>query len=384
MPEGNYWTSRRVSRRTALRGAGLGLLGLTGAALIGCGDDGVPQATSTPGAGATAAPVLGGATPVPADQVRLQAGQTYSGIFPTPAEMDPLVNGKYGGTLVFRNLDTPHMDFNRILSCTVGTPMDLTKNKLFRLVVGAQADPSAIEIEPDLVESYEISADLMQYTLHLRKGVKFHNVAPTFGREFDSEDVKLSIERYQGPGVQKDVFSEVSRIDTPDAHTVVITLGQPMGEFPHMVASWSYMDAREMIADLDFLGQHAVGTGPFIHESWAPKEGHEFVRNPEYFEEGLPFLDRVSSRVMEDTSTIQSAFITQNVHDYAAANLDVENQILQQARDTAVSLNHLRVQGVNTEGFHFQMKNPVWHDERVRRAFSMAIDRKEWSIAQFG
>lgn len=386
MPEGNYWTSRRVSRRTALRGAGLGLLGLTGAALIGCGgDDGAPQGGSA-GTGATVAPapVLGSATPVPADQVRLQAGQTYSGIFPTPAEMNPLVNGKYGGTLNFRNLDSPHMDFNRILSCTVGTPNDLTKNKLFRLVVGAQADPSAIEIEPDLVESYEISADLTQYTLHLRKGVKFHNVAPTFGRELDSEDIKLSIQRYQGPGVQSDVFADVTKIDTPDAHTVVITLGQPMGEFPHMVASWSYMDAREMVADLDFLGRHAVGTGPFIHESWTPKEGHEFVRNPDYFEEGLPFLDRVSARVMDDVNALQSAFITHNVHDYAAANEDVANQILRNAGDSAVSLNYVRVQGANTGGFHFQMANPLWQDERIRRAFSMAIDRKEWALAQLG
>ena len=51
MPEGTYWTKKRVSRRAALRGASVGVAGLAGAALIGCGcggddDDTVAQATA--------------------------------------------------------------------------------------------------------------------------------------------------------------------------------------------------------------------------------------------------------------------------------------------------------------------------------------------------
>ncbi|PKN81164.1 MAG: hypothetical protein CVU47_07795 [Chloroflexi bacterium HGW-Chloroflexi-9] len=383
MPEGSYWTTRRISRRTALRGAGLGLLGITGAALIGCGGaDEAATATSTAAPGGTVAPG-GGATRVAADQVRLKAGETYTGIFPTPAEMNPAVNATPGGTYHFRIFDSPHMDFNRILSSTVNTPNDLTKNKLFRLVLGAQADAAAIAVEGDLVESFEATPDLKQYTLHLRKGAKFHNVAPTNGREFDSEDVKLSIERYQAGGVQKDVFADVTGIETPDAHTVVVKLSQPLGEFPQMAASWSYMDAREMIADLDFLGKHAIGTGPFIQESWAAKEGQEFVRHPDYFEEGRPYLDRVSGRVYDDDNTLQAGFITGNVFNYEAANVDVANQLLQQAKD-AVLFMYKGAQGANVNGFHFQMKNPTWQDERVRRAFSMAIDRPEWAAARFG
>ncbi|MDP2326685.1 MAG: ABC transporter substrate-binding protein [Dehalococcoidia bacterium] len=126
-----------------------------------------------------------------------------------------------------------------------------------------------------------------------------------------------------------------------------------------------------------------MGTGPFIQESWAAKEGQEFVRHPDYFEEGRPYLDRVSGRVYDDDNTLQAGFITSNVFNYEAANVDVANQLLQQAKD-AVLFMYKGAQGANVNGFHFQMKNPTWQDERVRRAFSMAIDRPEWAAARFG
>ena len=377
MPVKNYWAQREVSRRSALRGAAAGMLGLGGAALVGC-SSGKPAPTSD-----SAPAAADGSKPVPANQVRLKAGQTYTGVFPTAAEQNPLVNGKRGGTYKFRIFDSPHMDFNKILSSTVNTPNDLTKNKLFRLVLGAKADAGVTAIEGDLVEKYETAADATQYTLHLHKGVKFHNVKPTMGRELNSEDIKLSIERYKAGGVQRDVFADVTSIQLPDANTVVIKLNQPLGEFPKMAASWSYMDAKEMIADNDYLTRHAVGTGPFIQDKWTAKEGQEFVRHPDYFEKGLPFLDKVSGKVIDDDNVLQSAFTTENVFNYEAALPEVAKNILQQA-PKAVVFEYKQAQGANVNGFHFQLKNPKWQDVRVRRAFSMAFDRKDWALAKFG
>ena len=372
MPVSNQWGQRAVSRRSALRGAVAGLGGLAGAALIGCSGQS-KDAGPTPADGSKGAP---------AAQVRLKPGQTYTGIFPTVAEQNPAANGKRGGTYKFRIFDSPHMDFNKILSSTVNTPNDLTKNKLFRLALGAKADASKIEVEGDLVEKYEVATDGTQYTLHLRKGVKFHNVAPTNGRQMTSEDIKLSIERYKAGGVQKDVFADVTSIQTPDADTVIIKLNQPLSEFPKMAASWSYMDAKEMIADNAYLTRHAVGTGPFIQAKWTAKEGQEFVRHADYFEKGQPFLDRISGKVIDDDNVLQSAFTTENVFNYEPASADIAKQMLQQA-PKAVLFEYKGLQGANVNGFHFQMKNPKWQDERVRRAFSMAFDRKDWAAARF-
>jgi hypothetical protein len=85
---------------------------------------------------------------------------------PTPAERDILANGRYGGTILARYLDPPHMDFNRTLSSTVNSPMDWTKNKLTRAAFGPYAEQYRVTIEPDLAEKWEVSGDSTQFTFH--------------------------------------------------------------------------------------------------------------------------------------------------------------------------------------------------------------------------
>ena len=386
MSESTYWTGRRIGRRAALRGAGVGIAGLAGAALIGCGgdDDATPAATAAPAGTSAGTAVSGGdgSGPVPADQVRIPPGEYSSPIGPTPAELNPAANARYGGTLMARYLDPPHMDFNRVLSCTVNSSMDFTKNKLTRAQFGPMADPNRVEIEPDLAESWEVNADATQFTFHLRQGVKFHNVEPTFGREFVAEDARLTIERYQAGGTQKDVWSNVIQIEMPDDYTLVMSLDQPLADLPRNMAAWSHMDAREMLEDLDFLREHAVGTGPFIQEEWNKKEGSVFGKNPEYFEEGLPYLDKVLTPVQNDTAVQRAGFLTDNFAYWGSRDEDDAQQMLGQV-DDAVYLRHESVVGANTDAFHFQMKNPKFADERVRRALALAVDWVEFDLARY-
>ncbi len=386
MDRGNYWSRRTLSRRGALRGAGLGAAGLAGVALFGCGgdDDGGSPATAAPGGGggegtATAAP---GGGPLPSDQIRIAPG-AYEGSIPaTPGELDPANNARYGGTLMARYLDPPHMDFNRTLSCTINSTMDYTKNKLVRGAFGPQADNRRIQVEPDLAESWETSPDGLTWTFHLHQGVKFHNVEPTMGREFTSDDVRLSVERYRAGGVQKDMWTDVTNIETPDNYTVVLTLGQPISDFHRNIAAWSYMDAKEMLEDIDFLTEHAVGTGPFLQDIWIQKERSEFVKHPDYFEEGLPYLDRVITVVQNDTAVQRAGYTTDNFFYWSARDDADADSMLQQSQDS-VYLKYESVVGANTEGFHFQMTNPKFQDERVRRAFALALDFQEWDLARY-
>jgi peptide/nickel transport system substrate-binding protein len=380
-----YW-SRRLNRRTALRGAGVGIAGLAGAALFGCGSSEEEQVqgpiTASNSFTGDALVIPPPAGKVGKDQVRVKPG-SYDQIAPmTPAETDPLANARYGGTILNRYLDPPHMDFNRTLSCTINTTLDYTKNKLVRGVFGPKANPGLIHVEPDLAESWEVNSDLTVFTFHLRKGAKFHNVAPVNGREFTSADVKASIERYKAGGVQKDVWEPVSSVETPDAYTVKITLSEPIGDFPRNIAAWSHMDAKELVDAPDVLRQKAIGTGPFVQQEWTPKERSVFKRNPDYFENGYPFVDQIISVIQEDTAVWRAGFITNNFMEWSARDRDDAEEMMKRGGDLAM-LKYTTAQGVNTSGFHFQMKNPKFQDVRVRRAFSLAMDRKEFDLARY-
>lgn len=393
MTEGNYWTRRSISRRSALRGAGVGIAGLAGAALIGCGgdddDDTVaasPTGTTIAGAGLTGtatptAEVQAGAAPVAADQVRAEPGYHDGPVPPTPAELNVPVNAKPGGDLIIRLLDPPHFDQNRTLSCTVYATMGMTNNKLVRAKTGATAHPFLMEMEGDLAESWEVSPDATEHTFHLRKGIKTHNVAPTFGRDFTSEDVKLSIQRYAAGGAQSDVWAPVTSIETPDADTVKVTLDAPIADFATNTASWSWMWVKELIEDPDALKEQAVGTGPFVRESWVRKEGIEFVRHPEYMREGQPYLDRVSSFVFDDLAAQRAALVADKNSSYYPRDDDDANALVGQIGDLVASKTP-RSRGGNTHGWHFQMTNPTFQDERVRRALSLAFDRTEYDLAE--
>ena len=389
MSESTYW-SRRFARRTVLRGMGVGLAGVAGAALVGCGggnQETIADVAITPPPSRGRAlfsreqyPSMG---KVAADQVRVKPGAYTEPVPPTGAERDIMANARYGGTVLARYLDPPSMDFNRTLSCTINSTMDFTKNKLTRASFGPYAEPYRVTVEPDLAERWEVSPDATKFTFHLRQGVKFHNIAPVNGREFTSDDVKASFERYAAGGVQKDVWAVVASAEFPDKYTAVFTLNQPLADFPTNVAAWSHMDAREIIASPDTLRQKAIGTGPFIQHEWTPKERSIFTKFPDYFEKGLPFVDQVITVVQDDTAVQRAGYITDNWFYWAPRDENDAVDMLQRGPADSVYHKAPSVVGTNTTGIHFQMKNPKFQDIRVRRAFSLAIDRKEWDAARF-
>jgi ABC-type transport system substrate-binding protein len=261
-----------------------------------------------------------GGTPVPADQVH---GPAYDGpVAPSAAELNPAVNAKRGGVAKMTYLDPPRMDLARTLSCTIFHTLTYTSNRLTRAKVGATADPYRIEVEPDLAESWESLDGGQKFVFHLRKGVKMHNVAPVNGREFTSDDVRGTVEIYS-KGSQKDVFNVVDTLETPDDHTVIFNLNQPLADFPVNLAAWSWMYPRELVDDEELRQSKSIGTGPFMQQEWTPKERSVFAKHPEYFEmdaagNRLPYLDGVEVYIQDDANALRAGFQTDNYMSFAA------------------------------------------------------------------
>ncbi len=174
--------------------------------------------------------------------------------------------------------------------------------------------PGTTDLVPDLAESYEVAPDGLSYTFKLRQGVKFHN-----GRELTAEDVKWSIERAVQPETQspgqgffnmiqgfEDVTAgkakELSGIEALDPYTVRFTLSRPDATFLHVMAlNFGFAVPKEEVEKYgqDF-GKHPVGTGAYKMTEWTLGQRVVYERNPDYYKQGLPKLDKITFEVGQE------------------------------------------------------------------------------------
>ena len=164
--------------------------------------------------------------------------------------------------------------------------------------------PGSTEVRPGLAERYEMTPDGLTYTFHLRAGVKFHN-----GRQMTAQDVKYSLDRVttpttQSPGasffaaiegfdaIQAGTATDLSGVSVIDPLTVQIKLSRPNATFLQILAlNFASVVPQEAVT-ADF-GRTPVGTGAFKLAEWTIGQRVVLERNPDYWREGLPYLDRV-------------------------------------------------------------------------------------------
>jgi len=181
------------------------------------------------------------------------------------------------------------------------------------------------DVLPDLAESWTVSRDGKTYTFHLRRNVLFHN-----GRQLEAQDVKYSLERLADPrnfsewswtlsalavkgiktfqaarsaGKQADLEG-VRRIDE---HTLSLTLEQVKPFALQILAMNCFAVVPKEEVETRF-SSHQIGTGPFKIEMWDPGQKIELIRNPYYFEKGLPRIDRLRYLIEPDEQVRLSMF----------------------------------------------------------------------------
>jgi len=227
-------------------------------------------------------------------------------------------------------------------------------------------------LAPSLAEAFFASEDGLSYEFTLRQGATFHNGDPV-----TAEDVKYSFGRYRG--TSHDLMKDrVAALEAPDARHVRFKLREPWPDFltfygSATAAGWIVpKNYVEKVGDEGFK-KAPIGAGPYRFVSFTP--GVELVLEAfDQYWRKPPNVRRLVFKVIPDETTRLAALKRGEV-DIAYS---IRGELAEELRRTpGLTLKPAVVQGVFNIYFPDQWdpKSP-WHDERVRRAASLAIDRE--------
>ncbi len=243
-------------------------------------------------------------------------------------------------------------------------------NGLVRFKPGS-IDPS--EIEPDLAERWESSADGKTWTFHLRRGVRFHG---DFG-EMTADDVVFSL-RKAGTAASS-AFSADYRafetIEAVDPYTVRITLRENIPSVLGVLTNYSggFIVSRRAVEQrgADFV-RSPVGTGPFALDRVTPNQSAELVAHAGYFR-GAPQIGRISYRFIPSDASRDLAYQNRELDiNYGRADQTWVNRT-RAIPNTVVDVfepGELAIINLNT-------RQPPFNDIRVRQALAHAVNRAE-------
>ncbi len=225
------------------------------------------------------------------------------------------------------------------------------------------------QVAPLLAESWATDPDGKSYTFKLRKGVKFSD-----GEAFDSSDVKFSFERAKAPGStnkgKKAVFDNISRIDTPDAHTVIVVLNQPDGNFLFRMGENTAVILDPKSAPT--AATKPVGTGPFKLDNWAKGSAITLSKNEGFRNPAAIKMNKVTFRFINDPAAQVAALLAGDVD--GMPRFGSFQSLKQFQGDARFTVTPGGTEGKTIVGINNKKK--PFDDVRVRRALAAAIDRK--------
>jgi len=223
------------------------------------------------------------------------------------------------------------------------------------------------QFEPWLAESFEMSEDGTSVTLHLRKGVKFHN-----GREMTADDVVWSVERARDQDIGHhlgDRFTTCTGATKIDDYTVQINYSEVAHHALDGI-SRLYIFPQEAADD---IATTPVGTGPFKLVEWVPGDHLTLVRFEDYWQEGLPYLDKVVVKPIPDDQARMLNLLAGSIDALMEVPL-ADIALLEQVPD----INLLRQPpGFRFDSFIFNVTRPPFDNTLVRQAMNYAVDREK-------
>ncbi|MFL0583029.1 ABC transporter substrate-binding protein [Solibacillus silvestris] len=258
---------------------------------------------------------------------------------------------------------------------TDGESFKVTQNVFETLLNFGEQDTT---INPGLAKEWEVSEDGLTYTFQLQEGVKFHD-----GTDFNADAVIKNINRWKG-GKEEDFyyFNSMFKAEGEDIikdvtaegeHTVVFTLSRPQAPFlknlamsPFGIGSPTAFEAAG-----DKFGDNPVGTGPFKFTDWKRNDSITIEKFEDYWQEGLPKLDKVIFRSIPDNSA--------RLNELMAGNIDLADGINPSDGKTVEGDSTLQLierPSMNIGYLGLTNTRAPFDNKLVRQAVNYAIDKQ--------
>ena len=240
---------------------------------------------------------------------------------------------------------------------------------------------SAESVVGELAEKWAWQDGNRSLVLSVRKNVKWHD-----GQPFTSKDVKFTFDMVRGApdagklriNPRKGWYENVEAIEAPDPHTVVFRLKRPQPSLLLMLAS-GYSPVYAAHVPPAQYRTTCVGTGPFKVKEWRKGEFIDYVKNPDYFIEGRPYLDGMRYVVIKERGTRVAALQAGQVDVSFPGDMSPTSgeQLKNAVPGIVVRPTHENV----NNNIIMNMKKPPFDNAKVRLAVSHAIDRRALTTA---
>jgi peptide/nickel transport system substrate-binding protein len=249
-----------------------------------------------------------------------------------------------------------------------------------RIVTTTMCD-SLIDLSPDLkfipelATSWDWAPDRLSLTLHLREGVSYQDGTP-----LDAASIQANFTRYRTApySIRKAEMSAISGAEVVDPHTIRVLLSRPYAPLLATLANRPGTPYSPKVLDKPTaeIGANPVCAGPFRFKERVAQDHITLERWPGYWNAAAIKLPGIVFRIVTD-STIRKT-------DLQAGALDIADHIAPTDVATVTADPKLRIAKIPSLGFtpiEFNVANgkgadsPLGKDARVRRAFSLAIDR---------
>jgi peptide/nickel transport system substrate-binding protein len=280
-----------------------------------------------------------------------------------------------GGVLRITHRDSPaSLSIHEESTNSVVTPMMAVYNNL--VIYDQHVKQNSLDaIRPDLAKSWSWSEDQTKLTFTLQEGVKWHD-----GMPFTARDVKCTIDLLLGRASDKlrlnsrgGWYNNLTEVTISDDHEVTFHMKRPEPSILALLAS-GYTPIYPCHVSPATQRTNPVGTGPFKLTEFKRNETIRLMRNPDYWKQGLPYLDGIQYTIIPNRATALLSFVSGRFDMTFPYEMsiplvrDIKEQ-MPQAICEVTTMNGTTNLLVNRDAEPFN--NPD-----IRRALALTLDRK--------